>query len=95
MVVDRVGMWRSKLEISVAFADGAFVVATVYDGEALTKSETRCSDIVTTGTCVHSRIERLQSGALTEQEREELGLILRRRAEELDAEIADLGLASV
>jgi hypothetical protein len=39
--------------------------------------------------CVHSRIVRLQTGALTEQELEEIGLVLRRRAEELDAELAD------
>lgn len=54
MVVDRVRVGRYKLEISVAFLDGAFDVATVYDGEVLTMSETRSSDIVTTGQCVHS-----------------------------------------
>lgn len=44
---------------------------------------------------MHSRIERLQTGAFTEQERGEIGLALRRRTEELDAENAELGLAGV
>lgn len=51
MVVDRVRIGCSKPEISVAFVGGAFDVATVYDGEVLTMSEMRCSDIVTTGQC--------------------------------------------
>jgi len=92
MTVDGVRIGRNKPEISVAFAGGVFDVATVYDGEVLTMSETRCSGIVTTGQCVHSRTQRLRTGALTEQEREEIGLILRRRAEALDADIAELGL---
>lgn len=43
--------WRSKLEISVALVDGAFDVAAVCDGQVLTMSWRRCSDIVTTGKC--------------------------------------------
>ena len=42
---------------------------------------------------MHSRTERLQTGALAEQEREEISLVLRRRVKELDAELAEMGLA--
>lgn len=92
MVVERVKIGRNKLEISVAFVNGDFDVATVYDGEVLGMSETRCSDIVTAGQCVQARRERLKCGVLTDQEREEIGTVLRRRAKELKVELTGLGL---
>ena len=61
-----------KLAIPVAFSDGVFDIATVYDGHVLGMSETRCYDIVAAGECVKARVERLKLGCLNEDERAEI-----------------------
>jgi hypothetical protein len=48
MVVDRVRNGHSKLEISEALVEMVFDGATVYDGEVVTTSEKRSSEIATT-----------------------------------------------
>lgn len=91
MVVSSISIGRDKLEISVAFIDGVFDIATVYDGHALGMSETRCSDIVAAGECVKARVERLKLGCLNEHERAEIRTWLLERQRTVAADLAALG----
>jgi hypothetical protein len=91
MVVSSISIGRDKLEISVAFSDGVFDIARVYDGHVLALSETRCYDIVVAGECVKARVERLKLGCLDEHERAEIRTRLLERQRTVAAEIAALG----
>ncbi|MGH9631987.1 MAG: hypothetical protein ACRD7E_27090 [Bryobacteraceae bacterium] len=78
------------MEISVAFIDGVFDIATVYDGHVLGMSEIRCYNIVAAGEWVKARVERLKLGCLNEHERAGIRTRLLERQRTVAAELAAL-----